>query len=410
MSRAVADPDPMALTSSPARSELTLVLVLGALTAFAPLAIDTYLPAFAAIARDLHTRPDQVDWTLAIYFLGLAAGQLAIGPVADRVGRRGPLQAGLAVFFVASVAAALAPNLGLLIAARGVQALGGAACSVTARAVVRDRYHGAEAARVNSRVVLVMGAAPIVAPLLGAALLRAAGWRSIFGLLAAIAAVAYAVVRRVLPETATARPASSLGAAMRALAGDREFLGFALIAAMASSALFAYISGAPVMFLAVHGVSPAQFSWLFGANAAGYIAMSQLNARLLRAHAPRTLLTAGVTGLAGAGAVLTAGALAGLGTAATELGCLMLMSSLGFVLPNAVALALDSQGRQAGNAAAWLGALQFGLSAVASSAVAALTDDSALPAGATVLAVALVACALRLAIAVRARRLARLAA
>jgi len=166
---------------------------------------------------------------------------------------------------------------------------------------------------------------------------------------------------------------------------------------MASSALFAYISGAPVMFLAVHGVSPAQFSWLFGANAAGYIAVSQLNARLLRAHAPRALLTAGVTCLAGAGAVLTASALAGLGTAASELGCLLLMSSLGFVLPNAVALALDSQGRQAGNAAAWLGALQFGLSAVASSTVAALTDDSALPTGATVLIVALIACGLRLA-------------
>lgn len=410
MSRAVVDPDVVALASPharhaarSARSELTLILVLGALTAFAPLAIDTYLPAFAAIARDLHTRPDQVDWTLAIYFLGLAAGQLAIGPVADRVGRRGPLQAGLAVFFAGSVAAALAPNLGSLIAARGAQALGGAACSVTARAVVRDLYQGAEAARVNSRIVLVMGAAPMVAPLLGAGLLRVAGWRSIFGMLAAIAAVAYAVVRRALPETATVRPASSLGAALRALVGDREFLGFALIAAMASSALFAYISGAPVMFLAVHGLSPAQFSWLFGANVAGYIAVSQLNARLLRAHAPRAMLTAGVTCLAGAGVILTAGALAGLGTAAAELGCLMLMSSLGFVLPNAVALALDSQGRQAGNAAAWLGALQFGLSAVASSAVAALTDDSALPAGATVLAVALVACALRLAIALRAR-------
>jgi DHA1 family bicyclomycin/chloramphenicol resistance-like MFS transporter len=272
--------------------------------------------------------------------------------------------------------------------------------------VVRDRYRGAEAARVNSRVVLVMGAAPIVAPLLGAALLRAAGWRSIFGMLAAIAAAAYAVVHRVLPETRSARPAMSLMAGLRALAGDREFLGFALIAAMASSALFAYISGAPVMFLSVHRISPAQFSWLFGANAAGYIAVSQLNARLLRSHAPRALLTAGVACLTAAGAVLTITALAGLGIAAAELGCLLLMSSLGFVLPNAVALALDSQGQQAGNAAAWVGALQFGLSAVASSAVAALTDDSALPTGGTVLAVALIACALRLAIALRSRPLA----
>jgi DHA1 family bicyclomycin/chloramphenicol resistance-like MFS transporter len=382
-------------TPRSARSEVALILVLGALTAFAPLAIDTYLPAFSAIARDLDTRPDQVDWTLAIYFLGLAAGQLVLGPIADRVGRRGPLRVGLAVFVASSIAAALAPSLGFLIAARGVQALGGAACGVTARAVVRDLYRGAEAARVNSRIVLVMGAAPIIAPLLGAALLRATGWRSIFGMLAAIAAIAYVVVRRVLPETATAPRTNSLAASLRALVADRDFVGFALIAAMASCALFAYISGAPVIFIAIHGVAPSQFSWLFGGNAAAYIAMSQLNARLLRSHAPRTLLTVGVCGLAVAGAILSGSALAGLGPIATELGCIALLASLGFVFPNAVALALEHQGHQAGNAAAWLGALQFGLSAVASSAVAALTDATALPTAATVLIVALVACALR---------------
>jgi len=380
--------------ASAARSEVALILVLGALTAFGPLAIDAYLPAFSAIARDLHTRPDQVDWTLAIYFLGLAVGQLVIGPIADRVGRRRPLQSGLAVFFTGSIAAALAGSLAALIAARGVQALGGAACTVTARAVVRDLYRGAEAARINSRIVLVMGAAPIIAPLVGAALLRTVGWRSIFGALAGISAIAYFVVRRVLPETAAPARSGSLTASLRALIDDREFVGFALIAALASAALFAYISGAPVIFLAIHGVAPARFSWLFGCNAAGYIAMSQLNARLLRAYGPRELLTAGIASLALAGALLTGSALAGLGAIATELGCFVLLASLGFVLPNAVALALDGQGNQAGNAAAWLGALQFGMSAVASSAVAALTVGTALPVAVIVLTAALAACAL----------------
>lgn len=377
------------------RSEIALVIMLGALTAFGPLAIDTYLPAFPAIARDLATTPSAVDWTLAVYFLGLAAGQLIIGPIADRVGRRRPLQIGLAVFLVSSLAAALAPSLALLIVARGAQSLGGAACSVTARAMVRDLYRGADAARINSRIVLVMGAAPIVAPVLGAALLHAAGWRSIFAFLALAAAIAGIAARRVLPETAVGATSGPLLAALRAMARDRSYVGFALIVAMASASLFAYISGAPVIFLERYHVAPAQFGWMFGANAAGYIAMSQLNARLLRRHAPRALLTAGVIGLAAAASALTAGAILDLGPIAMDLGFLASMSSLGLVLPNAVALALDGQGGRAGSAAAWLGALQFGAAAGSSALVAALADGTAVPAAATMLVVAAIACALR---------------
>jgi len=377
------------------RSEVVLVLMLGALTAFGPLAIDTYLPAFPAIARDLGTSPDAVDWTLAVYFLGLAAGQLIVGPIADRVGRRRPLHVGLAVFLCSSLAAALAPDLASLIAARGFQALGGAACNVTARAVVRDLYRGADAARINSRIVLVMGAAPIVAPIVGAALLHAAGWRSIFVFLAVIAAAAGVVARRALPETAAAVRTGSLVAALRAIASDRNFIGFALIAAMASAGLFAYISGAPVIFLELHGVSPSQFSWLFGGNAAGYIAASQLNARLLRTYAPRTLLTAGVTGLAAAATVLTLGAVIDLGPVVMELGFFASLSSLGLVLPNATALALDGHGSRAGSASAWLGAGQFGAAAAASAVVASLADGTAVPAAATMLVVAAIACASR---------------
>lgn len=313
----------------------------------------------------------------------------------DRVGRRPPLYVGLAVFLASSLAAALAPDLACLIAARGLQALGGAACNVTARAVVRDRYRGAEAARIHSRIVLVMGAAPIIAPIVGAALLRVAGWRSIFVFLALAAALAGLAARRVLPETAAPVRTGSLVAALHAMARDRSFVGFAVIAAMASAGLFAYISGAPVIFLQLHGISPAQFSWLFGVNAAGYIATSQLNARLLRRHAPRTLLTAGMIVQASAAAALTIGAGLAAGTTVMELGFLASMSSLGLVLPNAVALALDGQGDRAGSAAAWLGALQFGAAAGASSLVAALADGTAVPTAATMLGVAGIGCTLR---------------
>jgi MFS transporter, DHA1 family, multidrug resistance protein len=376
------------------RSEVSLVLMLGALTAFAPLAIDTYLPAFAAIARDLDTNPGAVEWTLAVYFLGLAAGQLVVGPIADRIGRRRPLQIGLVVFLCSSLAAAAAPNLAALVAARALQALGGAACSVTARAVVRDLYRGAEAARINSRIVLVMGAAPIIAPVLGAALLGTAGWRSIFVFLALFAAVAGFASWRALPETAAA-DSGPLLASLRAIARDRNFVGFAIIAAMASAGLFAYITGAPVIFLELHRISPAHFSWLFGVNAAGYIAASQLNARLLRTHAPGALLTVGVIGLAIAAAALTISAAAGLGPVAIELGFLASLSSMGLVMPNAVALALDGQGERAGSAAAWLGSLQFGAAAGASAVVAARADGTAVPAATVMLGAAAIAGASR---------------
>jgi DHA1 family bicyclomycin/chloramphenicol resistance-like MFS transporter len=377
------------------RSEVTLVLVLGALAAFGPLAIDTYLPAFPAIARDLHATAQAVDWTLAVYFLGLAVGQIIIGPITDRVGRRRPLRGGLLLFLASSLLAMVAPTLGWLVAARALQALGGAACSVTSRAAVRDLYRGSEAARVNSRIVLVMGAAPIVAPLVGAALLRIAGWRVIFAFLALVAALAYVLVRHLLPETAPRATAVPLAAGLRALVADSSFVGFALIAAMGSAGLFAYISGAPVIFIAIHHVPPASFSWLFGANAAAYIGMSQCNARLLRARSPAQLLSVGVGGMVTVGCGLTAAVAAGLGPVVLEAGFFLFLASLGLVLPNAIALALERQWQQAGNAAAWAGALQFGMAALSSAAVAALATTPAAATAMTMLTVATIAGGLR---------------
>jgi DHA1 family bicyclomycin/chloramphenicol resistance-like MFS transporter len=363
-----------------APDEVTLVLVLGLLAAFGPLAIDMYLPAFPAIGRDFGASPSAVGWTLAVYFAGLSLGQLVVGPITDRIGRTRPLRAGLGLFVLGSAAAALAPSIELLVVARALQALGGATCAVTSRAVVRDLYRGAEAARMNSRLVLVMGVAPMVAPLAGGALLDLAGWRAIFAVLVVIAIVTTMIVAVALPETAPRDlPPSRPLATLRAIVADRGYVGHALVVALAQAGMFAYITGAPIVFIQFHHVSPGHFGWYFGANAAGYVGCSQLNARLVRAARPEALLAAGLAAQAIAGLALIGIAVGDLGLAATAIGFFAFVGSLGLILPNAIAIALEDQGARAGNAAAWMGAAQFAVAAGASSLVSALADGTPRP-------------------------------
>lgn len=382
--------------SAPPRplSEGALILVLGLLAAFGPLAIDMYLPAFSAIAADLHTSTGAVGWTLAVYFVGIAVGQVLIGPITDRVGRIRPLRIGLAIFCLGSLAAALATSIELLVVARAVQSLGGAACAVTSRAVVRDLYRGAEASRINSRLVLVMGIAPIVAPLVGGALLSFTGWRSIFLLLAGLGAMAFAVVRARLPETAPPRAAGTSFAFVsfvRDLLFDRDLMAFAVIAATSSASLFAYITAGPLVFIEHYHVAPQDFGWFFGCNAAAYVVASQLNARLLRRHAPRSLLCAGVAGLFVMALFQMLGAVTDWGLWPTALCCCLFLGCLGVIMPNAVALALEGQGARAGGAAAWIGALQFGVAGLASAAVSAGHEAPALAMATAILVLASIA-------------------
>jgi DHA1 family bicyclomycin/chloramphenicol resistance-like MFS transporter len=379
-------------TSPPAPRELTLVLVLGLLSAFGPLAIDMYLPAFEEIGRDLGASPTEVGWTLAIYFAGLSIGQLVVGPITDRVGRTRPLRAGLTLFVIGSAGAAMAPSIELLIVARGVQALGGATCAVTSRAVVRDLYRGGEAARMNSRLVLVMGVAPMLAPLLGARMLDLAGWRSIFGVLVAVAAIMLGVTAIALPETAPKQPARvSLLATLRALIADRGFVGHALVLSLAGAGMFSYITAAPLVYITLHGVSTDHFFWFFGSNAAGYVGCSQLNVRLLRAFRPSSILIGGLVVQAAAGAALVAIAVGGLGLWPTTAALFVFVSSLGLIMPNATMLALEEQGARAGNASAWMGATQFGCAAGASALVSALGDGSLRPIAVIMLSLSLAA-------------------
>ena len=350
------------------------LLLLGALTAFAPLSIDMYLPAFPTAAADLGASIAAVEKTLAAFFAGMALGQLAYGPLTDRFGRRRPLLAGCALYTVASVLCALAPNVHLLLVARFLQALGGAAGIVVVRAVVRDLYQVEDSARIYSRLMLVMGAAPILAPLLGSALLVLVGWRAIFWVLAGFGAAAFAAAYLRLPEThggtpGAAHPARAV-ANFAAVLADRRFLAPAVAAACALGTMFAYITGSPDVLINHFRVGPTTYALVFGCNAAGFIAFSQVNAHLVRRIGPRELLRRGLYVLSLVSTLQIVCAFTGSGGAGLIVALWFLqLSSLGFVAANATALALADQGPRAGSAAALLGAGQFLCAGLAGSAL-----------------------------------------
>jgi len=361
-----------------------LALILGALTALGPLSVDMYLPSLPSIQRDLGTTASATQLTLAAYFAGLCIGQLAYGPLTDRFGRKRPLYAGLALYVLASLACAVAPGVHALIALRFLQAVGGAAGQVVTRAVVRDLYTGPAAARLLSMLMLVMGAAPILAPLLGGWVLLVGGWRHIFALLAALGLACLALMITALPETSTRRTprldAAIIGGHLRAIFRDRAFIAYTLTGAFAQAGMFAYISGSPFVLIELFRVSPQQYGWIFGANAFGLIACSQVNHRLLARLLPVQLLARATLWISLVGAVLVAVAVSGAGGLAAVLASLFaFVSSIAFIGSNATALAMEGQGERAGMASAALGSIQFGVAACASSAVGLLNDGTMRP-------------------------------
>ncbi|HXV93911.1 MAG TPA: multidrug effflux MFS transporter [Pseudonocardia sp.] len=377
---------------------LRLVLILGALIALGPLTIDMYLPALPVITTDLATTEASVQLTLTGTLLGLALGQLIIGPLSDSLGRKRPLLIGAGIHVVASVLCAVAPGIAVLGALRVLQGLGAAAGAVIAMAIVRDLFTGRAAATLLSRLILVMGAAPVIAPTLGGEILRFTSWRGVFVVLALYTLVLIPIAARALPETLPPqrrRPAG-LGRTLRVGAGllrDRTFVGLILVAGLAMSGLFAYIAGSSFVFQGQFGLDEQQFGLLFGAGAAGLIGATQLNAALLRRFEPRALLLFAVVAATVSGLVLLGTALSGFGGL---LGVLIpmwaVLFTVGLALPNAPALALTRHGEAAGTAAALLGAVQFGVGALVSPLVGVLGNDAvamgAVIAGATGLALA----------------------
>ncbi|MBA5981902.1 multidrug effflux MFS transporter [Pseudomonas sp. MD195_PC81_125] len=360
------------------------ILILGALSAFGPLAIDFYLPAFPSMALAFGTDEKHVQLTLAAYFAGLSIGQLLYGPVADRFGRRLPLLVGVGLFTLASLACAYAPNLQWLIGARFVQALGGCAGMVISRAVVSDKCDAVGSAKVFSQLMLVMGLAPILAPLLGGLLVNTTGWQSIFLVLTGFSALAGLAVALGLPESLPAYvPRQPLSGALRQygrLFGDRVFLGHALTGGIAVAGMFSYIAGSPFVFIKLYGVPAEHFGWLFGTNAAGFILVAQVNARLLAKRGPSFLLARAVWVYLLAGVSLLA--VSAMHTEALWpllIPLFVCIASLGCILPNAAACAMNGQGARAGSASALMGCLQFSVASGAASLVGVLHDGSAMP-------------------------------
>jgi MFS transporter, DHA1 family, multidrug resistance protein len=363
-------------------ARLRLVLVLGALIALGPFTIDMYLPALPTISTDLLTSSATVQLTLTGTLLGLGLGQLIIGPLSDRFGRRMPLLAGTAVHVIASALCLIAPSIEVLGGLRVLQGLGAAAGSVIALAIVRDLYTGRAAATLLSRLILVMGVSPVIAPTVGGYVLAFTSWRGVFAVLAVIGLVLIPVAARALPETLPPERRQTTGVlgTLRTYGGllrDRTFLGLVLVAGLAMSAVMAYVSGASFVFQEEYGLSEQVFGLVFGTAAIWLIAATQLNPVLLRRFEPRQLLLAAVVAGSAAALVLLTVALLGLGGVIGFLVALWLvLFAVGLALPNAPAVALSRHGEAAGTAAALLGAVQFGVGALVSPLVGVLGNNA----------------------------------
>lgn len=362
------------------------LILLGGLIAVGPLSIDMYLPGFPAMAAEFAGQPGKVEYTLASFFVGMAIGQLIYGPLSDRFGRKPPLYLGFALFTLASLAGALAGDLLSLAAWRLVQALGGSAGIVITRAVVRDRCDVRDSARAFSMLMLVMGVAPILAPLAGGWVVEHQGWRAIFWWLAGFGALCLVALHFNLAESHDTRHAEPLnwrkvGADYGMLLREPAFMGYSLSSGLSMAGFFAYLAGSPHVLIVLYGIPAKHYGLVFGANALGFILASQLNARLMSRMPPTRVLRRGLRSMLLACLLLAGAALVWpLPSLWLVLPLLaVVIACLGFILPNANAAALATHGQLAGTASALIGSLQFALATLAGIAMGLTQSPRLLP-------------------------------
>ncbi len=364
---------------------VTLILILGTLTALAPFSIDMYLPGFKAIARDLDTSAARVSLSLTGFFIGISAGQLLYGPLLDRFGRKKPLYIGLVVYILASVGCAMVHSIESLIALRFVQAIGSCAATVASVAMVRDLFPVKDSAKVFSLLILVLGASPMIAPTAGGYITAAFGWHYVFLVLAVLGVVVLAASALWLPDSYQPDPDISLKPApiignFLAVVREPQFYTYAFTGAIAFAGLFAYVSGSPLVFMTVFGVSEKVYGWIFAALSVGFIGASQLNTLLLKRFNGTQIIRVALLCYAALGIMFAATALLGwlsLGTAVVFF--FLLLACVGITNPNASSLSLAPFAKNAGSASALMGALQMGFGALISVLISMFEKPSATP-------------------------------
>lgn len=370
-------------TASKITKSTGLVLLLGALTAFDPLTIDMYLPAFGQIQRDFHTSIANVELSISTFFIGMAFGQLFYGPLADRFGRKKPLLAGMLLYLLATIGCAFAPNIGTFIGFRLLQALGGCAGMVISRAVIRDLFDKKQVATFLSNMALVMGLAPILAPSIGSFISGLFGWRAIFFTLAAANFVCMLAIAALLPETSRQRRSNlKIGSVLKSYGGllkNRNFVGYLIPDTAIRAGMFAYIAGSPFVFIELLGIPSNRYGLIFGFNGLGLMLAAQINRRLLNRWSPETVLRWSVRLAALTAVLVFLSAWSGPSKFILLPSIFAFLATLNFVSPNSLAGALSSQGHQAGTASALYGCLQWSMATFSSFLVSYFHNGTAFP-------------------------------
>jgi MFS transporter, DHA1 family, multidrug resistance protein len=370
-------------TYQPIPISLKLILILGILSAYGPITIDLYMPALPTIGQEFQT--DRVQQTMSVYFLGMALGQLFMGPLSDKVGRKRPLLFGCVLYALASLGCALSPSLESLLVFRFLQALGGCAGMVLTVSMVRDLFAVKDSARVFSYLVLVMGLAPILAPLIGGQLLLYSGWRVIFFILMGFGLLCFVMVALGLPESLPLKRRNKtalthLASNYSQLFTDIRFIAYALPASFIGAGFTVYLSSAALVFIEVYGVAPQHFGWIFGLNAVGLIAMSQVNAWLLRRYSSDFILNRAMVALMLVALTLLLLAVTGFGgMIGVWIALFFCVGGSGLIRPNATARAMAPFPEQAGSASALLNSVGSGLGALTGYVLSLFHAKSAVP-------------------------------
>ena len=398
---AICEPSCPSLKKSSVRQSLRFTLTFGALMAIGPFSINMYLPSLPTLEREFNAHPAQIQLTMAAYFIGMALGQMPYGALADRWGRRPPMLLGIILYTLASVGCALATSIEMMIACRFLQALGGCSIMVVVRAIVRDLFSPLEGAKVLSTLLLVMGVAPIMGPLIGGWVMLGFGWRAIFWTLAIYGALGLLTIWLAFPETR--KPGSAqrpnlepVQLQLRLLFTDRIFTGNVCSGALSQAAMFTYLAGSPYVLIEYLGVPVESYGLLFAMNAVGMIAGSQLNRGCLTRWGVQGVLTRVGILAAVSGSIM-------LWFAATQTGGLLgillpmfaCVFTQGFLIPNTSAAALVNHKQRAGFASGVLGTVQFTIGSITTVILGALSPQNAVPLAAIICATTVGSLAMR---------------